>query len=212
MFIINSLEILFKEGGATAYFIVGSGIALVILAIAKINYLYVQLRPAGDSNLKEVSRLVLKKEYTAAIQVCNTVKNVPEFEVIKSGLMAVDGGREAMKSSLGSAVVDIMKNCEKGIQFLALIASVATLLGLLGTISGLMKTFAALKDIDPAKKAELLGTGISEAMTATAAGLVVGISAMVIHTLCTQKIDQIIGQAKKTGFDIITLVEQSERA
>ena len=75
-----------------------------------------------------------------------------------------------------------------------------------------MKTFAALKDIDPAKKAELLGSGISEAMVATAAGLVVGISAMVVHTLCTQKIDQIVGQSKKTGFDLITLVEQSERS
>lgn len=207
----NSLEILFKDGGTTAFFIVGAGVALVILALTKLSYLYFRLRPAGDNNLKEISKLVLRKEYTTAIQVCNGSKNVPEFDVIKAGLMAVDGGREAMKSSLGSAVVDIMKNAEKGIQFISLIASVATLLGLLGTISGLMKTFAALKDIDPAKKAELLGTGISEAMTATAAGLIVGISAMVVHTLCTQKIDQVVGQAKKTGFDLITLVEQSER-
>ncbi|MBL7545478.1 MAG: MotA/TolQ/ExbB proton channel family protein [Bdellovibrionaceae bacterium] len=212
MFIFSSLEVLFKEGGLTAFFIVGSGLALIILAITKINYLYFRLRPAGDNNLKEISKLVLKKEYTTAIQVCNGARNVPEFDVIKSGLMAVDGGREAMKSSLGSAVVEVMKNAEKGIQFISLIASVATLLGLLGTISGLMKTFAALKDIDPAKKAELLGTGISEAMIATAAGLIVGISAMVVHTLCTQKIDQIVGQSKKTGFDLITLVEQSERS
>ena len=64
MFIFDSLGILFKEGGATAFFIVGSGLALIILAITKINYLYFSLRPAGDNNLKEISKLVLKKEYT----------------------------------------------------------------------------------------------------------------------------------------------------
>lgn len=210
---MSAFELLAKfinQGGFTAYLLIIAGIVLVIVAISKLYYLYVVLKPAGDQALLNLSKQVLKKEYTAAIQACNSSNNVPEFQVIKAGLMAADSGREAMRSSLGAATVEIMKNCEKNIQIIALIASVATLLGLLGTISGLMKTFAAIA-ADPTKKAELLGIGISEAMYATAAGLVIGISAMVVHTLCTQKIDQLVGLARKAGYNLITQIEQSER-
>ena len=130
---------------------------------------------------------------------------------MKSGLLAVESGREAMRSSLGASIVEVTKDCEKRVPLIALIASVATLLGLLGTISGMIKTFNAIAVADPASKAELLGLGIAEAMTATAAGLLVGIAAMIVHTVCTVKIDEIIGAAQKTGYNLVTLVEKSER-
>jgi hypothetical protein len=88
---------------------------------------------------------------------------------------------------------------------------VATLLGLLGTISGLIKTFASIANADPAEKAKMLGLGISEAMYATAAGLGVGITAMVVHTLCVSKGESIIGDAQDIGLKVITWIEQSER-
>ncbi len=210
MSFVEFLKKFVETGGFTSYLLIGTALVLVVVSISRLYYLYFILRPAGDIALQNLGKQVLKKEYTAAIQVCNSTSNVPEFEVIKSGLLAVDSGREAMKSSLGAAIVEIMKNCEKNIQLISLIASVATLLGLLGTISGMIKTFAAIA-AEPTNKAEMLGLGISEAMNATATGLVIGISAMVVHTLCTQKIDQIIGQAKKTGYNLITMIEQSER-
>ncbi|MEK6773861.1 MAG: MotA/TolQ/ExbB proton channel family protein [Bdellovibrionota bacterium] len=210
MSFVEFLKKFVETGGFTSYLLIGTALVLVVVSISRLYYLYFILRPAGEIALQNLGKQVLKKEYTAAIQVCNSTSNVPEFEVIKSGLLAVDSGREAMKSSLGAAIVEIMKNCEKNIQLISLIASVATLLGLLGTISGMIKTFAAIA-AEPTNKAEMLGLGISEAMNATATGLVIGISAMVVHTLCTQKIDQIIGQAKKTGYNLITMIEQSER-
>ena len=210
MSFVEFLKKFVETGGFTSYLLIGTALVLVVVSISRLYYLYFILRPAGEIALQNLGKQVLKKEYTAAIQVCNSTSNVPEFVVIKSGLLAVDSGREAMKSSLGAAIVEIMKNCEKNIQLISLIASVATLLGLLGTISGMIKTFAAIA-AEPTNKAEMLGLGISEAMNATATGLVIGISAMVVHTLCTQKIDQIIGQAKKTGYNLITMIEQSER-
>ena len=96
--------------------------------------------------------------------------------------------------------------------FVALIAAVSTLLGLLGTISGLIKTFAALAKADASQKGELLGLGISEAMYATAAGLIVGIAAMVVHTLCVSKGDDIVGQTQSTAYNFMTWIEESERS
>jgi biopolymer transport protein ExbB len=97
-------------------------------------------------------------------------------------------------------------------QYLALIANVATLLGLFGTITGLIKTFNAIANADAAQKAQLLGIGISEAMYSTAAGLIVGIAAMVVHTICVSKSDSIVGKAQDVGYKVITWIEQSERA
>lgn len=211
MGIIGMLEKFLSLGGVTSYMILFSALTLIVIAFDRLTYLYFRLRPLSDAALSSLQQTVSKRDYSAALQMCNSVTDTPELEVMKAGLLAVESGREAMKSSLGASVVDIHRRCEKRIQIVALIAGVATLLGLLGTISGLIKTFVAIAAADPAKKAELLGLGISEAMTATAAGLIVGIAAMVVHTLCVSKIDEIMGQVKKAGFNLVSLIEQSER-
>lgn len=199
------------EGGFTAYLILIAALFLVVLSLDRIRYLFFKVKPAGAKPLSEVAQKVLVRDYKGALQMCNAVEDVPQLQVIKSGLLAVESGREAMKAALGATVVEITKDCEKRVPLIALIASIATLLGLLGTISGMIRTFDAIAVADPGKKAEMLGLGIAEAMTATAAGLIVGVIAMIIHTICTVKIDEITGEAQKSGFNIITLVEKSER-
>jgi biopolymer transport protein ExbB/TolQ len=200
-----------NEGGFTSYLIVISACFLFILSLDRIRYLFFKVKPAGAKPLSELSQKVLVRDYKGALQMCNSVDDVPQLQVIKSGLLAVESGREAMKSALGATVVEITKDCEKRVPLIALIASIATLLGLLGTISGMIRTFEAIAVADPATKAEKLGMGIAEAMTATAAGLIVGVIAMIIHTICTVKIDEITSAAQKSGFNIITLIEKSER-
>jgi len=199
------------QGGLTAYMILAAGLALALLSIERFKYLFLELKILSPGTMDDLKSQILKKQYTQAIQVCNAANNSPELELYKSGLLAVESGREAMKSALGGAVVEIEKNCERRLPIIALIASMGTLLGLLGTISGLITTFAAIAAADPAKKSEMLGVGISEAMNSTAAGLVVGITAMVAHTIFSTKTSEIIGKIKKSGYELIALIEQSER-
>jgi biopolymer transport protein ExbB/TolQ len=161
--------------------------------------------------LNTIRGSILSRKYTDAIQICNAKPHSPELGVVKAGLIAVENGREAMKSALGAAVLEVTHRSEARIQYLGLIANVATLLGLLGTITGLIKTFGAIAKADPAQKAALLGMGISEAMYCTGAGLIVGISAMILHTVCLQKADSLIGRAQDAGLRVITWIEQSER-
>jgi len=211
MAIINFIQKFLNEGGFTAYLTTISALFLIALTVERVRYLFFHIKPAGPKPLAELSQKVLVRDYKGALQMCNSVEDVPQMQVIKSGLLAVESGREAMKSALGATVVEITKDCEKRVPLIALIASVATLLGLLGTISGMIRTFDAIATADPAKKAEMLGAGISEAMTSTAAGLIVGIAAMIVHTICTVKIDEITGESQKSGFNIMTLIEKSER-
>jgi biopolymer transport protein ExbB/TolQ len=209
--LISALQVLMEHGGFAAYLIFAAGAVLVIIGAERLVVLFWGMSYNVKGSVVTIRSLILDKRYTDAIQICDKRPNSPEMSVIKSGLVAVENGREAMKSALGGAVLEVSHKCETRVGYLALIANVATLLGLLGTISGLIKTFASIANADPAEKARLLGLGISEAMYATAAGLCVGIAAMVIHTLCVSKGESIVGDAQDTGLKVITWIEQSER-
>lgn len=209
---MSALSTLMEHGGFAAYLIFLAGIVLLIIGSERLMTLFVKLSFNVRGHMDNIRSLILEKKYTDALQVCNRQPDAPEMAVIKAGLTAVENGREAMKSALGGAVLEVSHKCETRVGYLALIANVATLLGLLGTISGLIKTFASIADADAAKKAQLLGIGISEAMYATASGLAVGILAMVVHTVCTSKADTIIGSAQDAGLKLVTWIEQSERA
>jgi len=200
-----------EHGGFAAYLIFGAGAVLFIVGLERLTVLFFGMSYNVKGSIVTIRSLILDKRYTDAIQICDKRPNSPEMSVIKSGLVAVENGREAMKSALGGAVLEVSHKCEARVGYLALIANVATLLGLLGTISGLIKTFASIANADPAEKARMLGIGISEAMYATAAGLCVGIAAMVIHTLCVSKGESIVGDAQDTGLKMVTWIEQSER-
>lgn len=209
---MSAIRIFIDHAGITAWLIIIAAVILVVAAIERIYFLYFEYSVKAEQPLAAIRTAVLNREYAKALQICNTSPSCPELMVIKAGLMAVDHGREAMKSALGGAALEISHAVEKRISIIALIAAISTLLGLLGTISGLINTFAALAIADAAQKAQLLGGGISEAMYATGAGLGLGIAAMVVHSFCTSKGEEIVGNAQVTGYKLITWVEESERS
>lgn len=208
---MNALDILIDRGGYTAYLIFLAGGILAVIGTERLYTLFFRMSFNVKGSITTIRSLILDRKYTDALQVCNMSPTAPELNTIQAGLTAVESGREAMKSALGGAVLDVTHRCEKRVGYLSLIANVATLLGLLGTISGLIKTFASIANADPAEKAKMLGLGISEAMYCTAAGLVVGISAMVIHAVCNSKSEQIVADVQDAGLKLITWIEQSER-
>ena len=209
---MDILALLFKHGGIGTYFIFLSAVVLLLVGSERFIALFLRLSSRADHLIEEIRSKILSRGYTAAIQLCNTGGHSPDLSIVKAALLAVENGREAMRSALGAALLEVTHKCEARLQYLSLIANVATLLGLFGTITGLIKTFAAMANADASEKARLLGLGISEAMYSTAAGLAVGIVAMVIHTICVSKSDTIVGNAQDLGFKVITWIEQSERA
>jgi len=207
----QTLHQFLTEGGIVAWALVFTGVAGITFASDRFYYLFNSVKLRSEAGLAQVFGLIAQREYLKVIQICNREVQSPELEVVKAGLLAVDDGREAMKSALGSAVLNITRNCERRISALALIASVATLLGLLGTIVGLIQTFSGLAIEDALTKAQILSQGISQAMSSTAAGLTIGIFTMVCHTLCASRADEIIDISQKTGYDLIAFIEKSER-
>ncbi len=209
---MGSISQFLAEGGVVAWLLVFTGVAGIIFAVDRIQYLFLANKLRSDESLAQVFGLIAEREYLKVIQICNREQDSPELSVIKAGLLAIDDGREAMRSSLGAVAVTIARNCERRISALSLIANVATLFGLLGTIVGLITTFSGLGVEDALTKAQLLSHGISQAMSTTAGGLVIGIFAMVSHTVCSSRADEIIEMSHKVGYDLIAVVEKSERA
>lgn len=208
----ETMRLFVHQGGFTAWLIIGAAVLLIVIGGERLFYLFVVMSYRSEKALEEIRKRIMSRNYTDAIQICTRQSRAPELQVIKHGLLAVENGREAMKSALGSVLLDVSRRCEMRIAYIALIASSATLLGLLGTITGLIKTFSAMAEADPSTKAKMLGAGISEAMYSTACGLSVGLAAMVVHTLSTSRIDRVLGKAQDAGLKLMTWIEQSERS
>jgi len=100
--------------------------------------------------------------------------------------------REDIEIAMEESMMEIVPRLEKRTPYVALASSVATLLGLLGTIMGLIQAFTAVANANPAEKADLLSASISVAMNTTAFGLMVAIPLLIIHAILTSKTGDIV--------------------
>ena len=115
-------------------------------------------------------------------------------QVLNMGL-SVQGAvrrREDIEIAMEESMMEIVPRLEKRTPYVALASSIATLLGLLGTIVGLIQAFTAVANANPAEKADLLSASISVAMNTTAFGLMVAIPLLVIHAVLTSKTGDIV--------------------
>ena len=100
--------------------------------------------------------------------------------------------REDIEIAMEESMMEIVPRLEKRTPYVALASSIATLLGLLGTIMGLIQAFTAVANANPAEKADLLSASISVAMNTTAFGLMVAIPLLIIHAVLTSKTGDIV--------------------
>jgi biopolymer transport protein ExbB len=100
--------------------------------------------------------------------------------------------REDIEIAMEESMMEIVPRLEKRTPYVALASSIATLLGLLGTIMGLIQAFTAVANANPAEKADLLSASISVAMNTTAFGLMVAIPLLITHAILTSKTGDIV--------------------
>ena len=115
-----------------------------------------------------------------AIKLCEA-EPLPLLQVVRAGLTQVNRGEDAVIAQMEERMAEVIPALEKRIGSLWSLANIATLIGLLGTVSGLIKAFAAVAYADPGQKAALLARGISEAMYNTALGLGIAVLCMIFH-------------------------------
>jgi biopolymer transport protein ExbB/TolQ len=168
--------------------------------------LFYQFSINGRSFMAEIQSYLLNNDLDGALRVCNGTRNAALPKVIKAGLMRASRSEDQIQNALDAASLEMIPQLERNLPYLALIANVATLLGLLGTISGLIRSFAAIANADPAQRQALLSAGISEAMFATAFGLVVAIGTMVSHSILSSKASRIVSDIDEYSVKLLDLL------
>ena len=209
----------FQEGGPFMYPI---AVVLAIgLAIALERYFYLanQMRVnRRDFNallpllkqrrVREIGELTKKSKSAMARIVADGVNKHTNSKLPNSESRRRTDVESAMEEGLLEALPDI----ECRTQYLATFANIATLLGLLGTIIGLIAAFTAVANADPAEKATLLSQSISIAMNTTAFGLMAAIPLLLVHSLLQSKTSQIIESLEIAVVKFVNLLEGNAEA
>jgi biopolymer transport protein ExbB len=119
--------------------------------------------------------------------------------------------RDDIEIAMEESMMEIVPRLEKRTPYVALASSIATLLGLLGTIMGLIQAFTAVANANPAEKADLLSASISVAMNTTAFGLMVAIPLLVIHAILTSKTGDIIDSLEMATVKSLNIFSRKAR-
>jgi biopolymer transport protein ExbB/TolQ len=210
MDVYSTIVSFFREGGPFMY-----PIAIVLalgVAIAIERWLYLTVTTAKNKALwHSVTPYLKSGNLAGAIQV--TAKSKAAIgQIMTYGLNRVRSARrrEDVEQAMEESIMEVMPRLEKRTHYLATFANIATLLGLLGTIVGLISAFTAVANANPADKADMLSASISVAMNTTAFGLIVAIPLLLVHTLLQTKTTEIIDSLEMASVKFLNAI--TERA
>jgi biopolymer transport protein ExbB len=119
--------------------------------------------------------------------------------------------REDIEIAMEESMMEIIPQLEKRTPYVALASSIATLLGLLGTIMGLIQAFTAVANANPAEKADLLSASISVAMNTTAFGLMVAIPLLITNQVLMSKTGEIIDSLEMASVKALNVISANAR-
>jgi len=208
---IQSIIIAFQEGGIWMIPIAIAMATAIAFSLERFIRLFFRYSVDGRSFMFEIQKYVLNNDLDGAVRVCNGAGQAVLPKVIKAGLQRATKSHIQIQNAIDASSLEMIGKLEKRIPFLALIANIATLLGLLGTISGLIKSFAAVALADPAQRQAILAAGISEAMNATAFGLITAIFTMICHSILSNKANTLLEEIDEFGVKLLDLLTAGEK-
>ena len=178
----------FTQGGFWMYVILAFQVIAIAIIVERCIALYLQRKPKYLGVVKDYEELIKKGDLKAVEEKAEESKT-PLAQAIAAGVRAARnlGGKDEIQGKMDEVLLAENTAIERRTPFLAMLANVGTLTGLLGTIIGMIKSFAAVSYANPMEKATLLSSGISEAMNTTAYGLVMAIPTLVLFAVLTNR-------------------------
>jgi biopolymer transport protein ExbB/TolQ len=182
----------YKEGGWGMHLISACLIASITIVIERVKVLYLDSAENKHALLTGLNQHIMRGDIQAAIRWLSSQKSGPLSRILRAGLLKAHRPDKEIQAALDQASLSEVPKIEARTGYLAVLSNAATLAALLGTISGLIKTFGAVANADPAKKAELLSAGISEAMHCTAFGLGTAVPVLILYAVLQAKTQHIL--------------------
>lgn len=213
MNLFTTIARFFQDGGHFMYPI--AIVAVLGIAIAIERYVYLTVVRARNRALwQEVEPLLGQGNFRQAAQIASQSGSAIG-QILSYGLARVQGARrrEDVEKAMEESLMGILPKLEKRTHYLATFANLATLLGLLGTVMGLISAFGAVATVNPAEKANLLSASISVAMNCTAFGLMTAVPLLVIHSVIQTKATELVDSLEMASVKFLnSITERREEA
>lgn len=200
---------------AVDYFLIDAAIGLMglfglALILERGKALYFTYSIDSEKFMAKVMKLVEEDKIDEAITLCAANQGKPLAHVAKRILERSDRDEAAIEASLDIAASEMAPRLSRNLGYLQMCSNVVTLIGLLGTVVGLIMSFKAVSFADPSQKQTLLADGISLAMHATAAGLLVAIPVMVFYSFLHARQGKLFGEIDLHSNKLIELLKSRD--
>jgi len=200
---------LIQKGGPLMYLIVLCSIVALAVVIERLYHLH-RAKIDSDKFMESISNTVKRNRIMDAVDLCEKTPG-PIAHIIKAGILKHDRSRHEIKEAIEDAGIYEVPRLEKNLGALATIAHISPLLGLLGTVTGMVRAFQIIQEkatsLHPVSPGDLAG-GIWEALITTCAGLIVAIPTFVAYNYLVSRVKSFILEMERTATDLINILGQ----
>jgi biopolymer transport protein ExbB len=206
---MDRLADIFQKGGP--FFIVNTFFLAVVIALVVERAIYFLGRGHINASafLEQIKRLLAANNIDRAKKLCDAT-SAPIARVAKAGLSKIHRGEAAVAQAMEETMVDVTPEVKVRIAALWSMANITTLTGLLGTVTGLIRTFESMKDANPAERQKELSAGIAEAMYNTAMGLGIALLCMVAHLLLSTASKKVVSDLESFSLKLENLLGEGQ--
>jgi biopolymer transport protein ExbB/TolQ len=204
---VGAVATFFREGGPFMYVILAVAALTMAIGMERTLVILSAGRVRVDKLLGRLVTSLRAGEVAQALQTCKS-GNAPVMRVGAAILNQPSGTttEQALVSSAEAAAAIHLPPLGRRLSYLVMLANAATLLGLLGTIFGLIYAFSAVNAADPSQRSAMLATGIAQALNTTALGLIVAVPTLALHSFLVQQVEGIHDQVDEFSTRLISLV------
>lgn len=207
----NKLIAMFQDGGAYMWPILIVFIFGMAISFERLFYVFARANINATAFMAQVQKLIMAGNIDRAIQLCNSEPHAALPRVVKAGLTHANQPEEDIAREVDEAILSVSPQVNKRTSYLSMLANVATLIGLLGTIWGLIMAFEAVAKASAEMKQQLLAQGISVAMYTTAGGLMAAIPIMVLASIIQGQSTRVLDDVEQFGLKTVNLLVARKR-
>lgn len=211
MGIVTAFIDFFQTGGAFMYpilIVFAFGMAIVLERWLKLN----NIRNANRTMWQKLHPVLSEGDFEAAREMTenndSTVSQLLNAGLSRQGAVR---RRDDIEIVMEETMMEIIPQLQKRTPYVALFSNISTLLGLLGTIMGLIEAFTAVANANPAEKADLLSASISVAMNTTAFGLMAGIPLLIFYVVLNSKTGEIVNSLEMASVKTLSIISLNSR-
>lgn len=203
--LLDAAKILLTHGGIFPYINIIVTALCITIVIERTLALF-KLSISGEPFMNQLVRLVREGQIDRARKLCQAAPNSVLAQVMKAGLDRSNHGEAEISAAMEEQLLEVTPKVSKRIPALFPLANIATMIGLIGTISGLIKSFAALSAANPEQKSQILAVGISEAMYNTAFGLLIAVASIAAQLWLATKAKGMIEEIEHSAIKLENLL------